>query len=194
MEITNRSKRFKTFLLSDVDDNLAVKGTNIGIKVSDNKSFGNFIQDYVTRTNQHVLTFYCQGGVVGNPAGSDSCRGLFISSASEDDFGYGVYYAISNGGRLYTGTVTNSSWNESQKYPIMKELWTGTHNFKDTNKKEQMTDSIDNYNYVEIYTDTEHYRTQKVRIKQEHFATSFMSMVTVFMYAQALMYRETLIE
>ncbi|MDU7109259.1 MAG: hypothetical protein E6303_00370 [Clostridium perfringens] len=145
-------KDLKPFLLSDVDDNLAVKGTNIGIKVSDNKSFGNFIQDYVTRTNQHVLTFYCQGGVVGNPAGSDSCRGLFISSASEDDFGYGVYYAISNGGRLYTGTVTNSSWNESQKYPIMKELWTGTHNFKDTNKKEQMTDSIDNYNYVEIYT------------------------------------------
>ncbi len=145
-------KDLKPFLLSGVDDNLNVTGTNIGVKVSDNKSFGKYIQDYVIESNQHVLTFYCQGGVEGNPAGNASCRGLFISSASEGDFSYGVYYAITNDGNMFTGTVTNGSWNESKKHPVMKELWTGTHNFKDTNKKEKMTDSINNYNYVEIYT------------------------------------------
>mgnify|MGYP007013224771 CR=1 FL=1 len=142
----------KPFLLSNVDDNLSVQGTNIGVKVSDNISFGKYIQNYVKENNQHVLTFYCQGGVEGNPSGNDSCRGLFISSASEGDFSYGIYYAITNDGNMFTGTVTNGSWNESKKYPVMKELWTGTHNFKDTNKKEKMSDSINNYNYVEIYT------------------------------------------
>lgn len=103
------------------------------------------------------FTFYCQGGVEGSPAGRYSNRGMVISDVPSGS--YGIYFAITNGGKIYTGAISNYEFTTPNSTPSGNVLWEGALNFSTINKKQTMKDSINNYDYIEIYT--------KLRISKE---------------------------
>ena len=97
-----------------------------------------------------TFTFYCQGGVEGSPAGRHSNRGMVISDTPSGS--YGVYFAITNGGKLYTGAISNYEFTTPNTTPSGNVLWEGALNFKTTNKNQTMKDTINIYEYIEVYT------------------------------------------
>lgn len=105
------------------------------------------------------FTFYCQGGVEGSPAGRYSSRGMVISDVPEGS--YGVYYAITNGGQLFTGAISNYTFTTPNTTPSGNILWQGALTFKTVNKTQKMRDTINNYEYVEIYTKMRSFKETK---------------------------------
>lgn len=122
------------------------------IEILDNsKSIKEEIKRVVEQENQTVITFYCGKDTKDSFKPGEVYRGVYFNdSKGKLDFGY--YIIVDYWGKFTTGYVQANDWSFQNSYPIIDELWTGTHNFKDTTKKEKMTNSIDNYNYVEIYT------------------------------------------
>jgi len=102
------------------------------------------------KTGKTMFTFYCQGGVDKSPAGKYSSRGMVISDTPEG--GYGIYYAITNGGRLFTGAISSSTFTTPNTTPSGNVLWQGALSFTTVGKTQTMRDTINNYDYVEIYT------------------------------------------
>lgn len=105
------------------------------------------------------FTFYCQGGVEGSPAGKFSSRGMVISDVPEGS--YGTYYAITNGGQLFTGAISNYTFTTPNTTPSGNILWQGALTFKTVNKTQKMRDTINNYEYVEIYTKMRSFKETK---------------------------------
>jgi hypothetical protein len=122
---------------------------NLLVRTSDNITFQDAIKKYVLTSGQTTFSFYIQGGVAGSPL-PNSCRGIYLSDTK--DVNYGVYFAIGTDGRSATGAVSNSTWSQPKTPPTYNLLWQGSKNFLDIDTKTTMYDSINNYNYVEIYT------------------------------------------
>ncbi|BBM81299.1 putative tail fiber, putative capsid and scaffold protein [Staphylococcus phage KSAP7] len=144
-------QKISKYLLSNVDGDAESNNYSLSVYTTDNITFQQAIAKHIEETSKTVFTFYIQGGVSGSPS-TVSCRGIFISDSNNYTNLYGVYTAIGTDGRTINGSVNGNTWNTTKTLPGFKELWNGAHNFKDTNKKETMSDSISNYQYVEIYT------------------------------------------
>lgn len=117
------------------------------------------------------FTFYCQGGVEGSPAGRYSNRGMVISDVPSGS--YGIYFAITNGGKIYTGAISNYEFTTPNATPSGNVLWKGALSFSTVNKKQTMTDSINNYDYIEIYTKLRTQRDSKGKDHIQHKAHKF---------------------
>nr|DAN11130.1 MAG TPA: putative receptor binding protein [Herelleviridae sp.] len=127
---------------------------NMRVYKSDNLSFPQAMEKHMKETKQNNFTFYVQGGVPESPSNT-SLRGMFVAEQtykSSDIPLYGVYWGISNDGRIVTGGVNNHVWTKSNVGLDAKVLWTGAHSFTDKKKTEKMTDEIGKYDYVKIYT------------------------------------------
>lgn len=139
-------KDIQKYVLNTVDDTMSF---NLLVRTSDNITFQDAIKKYVLTSGQTTFSFYIQGGVAGSPL-PNSCRGIYLSNVK--DASYGVYFAIGTDGRSATGSVSNSTWSQPKTPPAYNLLWKGAKNFLDIDTKTTMYDSINNYNYVEIYT------------------------------------------
>lgn len=139
-----------------VSDGIEHLGFGMLVYKSDNMSWNEAVKKKLAE-GKTTFTFYCQGGVEGSPAGRYSNRGMVISDIPSG--GYGIYFAITNGGKIYTGAISNHEFTTPNATPSGNVLWEGALNFSTTNKKQTMKDSIDNYDYVEVYT--------KIRISKE---------------------------
>lgn len=121
------------------------------VYTSDNKTFQEAIIDHINSTGQTTFAFYVQGGVSGSPM-NGSCRGIFISDTKNTSGMYGIYFTISNGGESTTGAVSGGNWSTVRTSPTYKELWTGAQPFSAIGSSKTLTDNINNYSYVEVYT------------------------------------------
>lgn len=121
---------------------------------ADNKSFQQAIRDHIIKTGQPTFTFYVQGGVTGNPQGTQSARGIFVSDTSRisdtDQTLHGVYYIISTIGTLITGAVSGDEWRIPKGSDSTTTLWTGVKEFT-SKTKETMNYSSDDFDYFKIY-------------------------------------------
>lgn len=145
-------------------------GFGMLVYTSDNISWNDAVMKKLAEGKTN-FSFYSQGGVAGNPAGRYSCRGMVISDVPSGS--YGVYYAITNGGKLYTGAISNYEFTTPQATPSGNVLWEGALNFSTVNKKQTMKDSINNYDYIEIYTKLRTHRDSKGRDHIQHKAHKF---------------------
>lgn len=172
---TNKTdpKEISTFLLGDIGE------TNEGLQYSDfglfsytvdNKDWETAVKEKLA-TGKTVFTFYCQGGVDKNPAGRYSCRGMVISDVPSGS--YGIYYAITNGGRLFTGAISNYEFTTPQTTPSGRVLWKGALNFTTVNKNQTMNDTINNYDYVEVYTKMRTFKETKGKDLIQNIAHKF---------------------
>ena len=123
------------------------------------------------KTGKTMFTFYCQGGVDKSPAGSSSSRGMVISDTPDGN--YGIYYAITNGGQLFTGAISNSTFTRPNTTLSGNILWQGALNFKTINKSQKMKDTINNYEYVEVYTKMRTFRESKGKDLVQNIAHKF---------------------
>lgn len=123
------------------------------------------------KTGKTMFTFYCQGGVDKSPAGKYSSRGMVISDTPEG--GYGIYYAITNGGRLFTGAISSSTFTPPNTTPSGNVLWQGALNFTTVNKTQKMRDTINNYEYVEVYTKMRTFKETKGKDLIQNIAHKF---------------------
>ena len=151
---TNKTdaSEIQNFLIGDIGvTDTGTEYSDFGLLVykSDNKDWETAVKEKLA-TGKTTFTFYCQGGVDKSPAGSSSSRGMVISD--KPDGAYGIYYAITNGGQLFTGAISNSTFTRPNTTPSGNVLWQGALNFTTVNKTQKMKDTINNYEYVEIYT------------------------------------------
>lgn len=142
-------KDIQKYVLNSVEENSSE--FNLLVRTSDNTTFQEAIKKHIENTGQTTFSFYVQNGVSGSPL-SNSCRGIYLSDTNKLDNLHGVYYAIGTDGRSTTGSVSNNTWSQSRTIPSYNLLWQGSKNFLDIDTKTTMYDSINNYNYVEIYT------------------------------------------
>lgn len=121
---------------------------------SDNKTFQQAIRDHITKTGQPTFTFYVQGGVTGNPQGTQSARGIFVSDTSRisdtDQTLHGVYYIISTIGTLITGAVSGDDWRIPKGSDSTTTLWTGVKEFT-SKTTEKMNYSSNDFDYFKVY-------------------------------------------
>lgn len=130
-----------------------VASYNVSIYKSDNISFNKAIENHILETKETFISFYCQGGVLGNPTGISSSRGfVMVDNSSDVNSFYGVYNAIGTDGRNATGSVLGGNWDSPKLSPSYKELWTGAQSFLAKGSTKDLSDDISNYSYVEIYT------------------------------------------
>ena len=123
------------------------------------------------KTGKTMFTFYCQGGVDKSPAGKFSSRGMVISDTP--DGSYGIYYAITNGGRLFTGAISNSTFTTPNTTPSGNVLWQGALKFTTVGKTQKMRDTINNYEYVEVYTKMRTFKETKGKDLIQNIAHKF---------------------
>lgn len=120
---------------------------------AENKSFYKAVREHITNTGQPTFTFYIQGGVQDNPQGSQSARGIFISDTSKLDSTqtlHGVYFLVSTGGTLVTGSVVGDDWRIPKGSDSTTTLWTGVKEI--TSKTiEKMDYSSNDFSYFKIY-------------------------------------------
>lgn len=164
---TNKTdaSEIKNFLIGDIsvtDTGQEFPGFGLLTYTSDNKDWETSVKEKLA-TGKTMFTFYCQGGVDKSPAGRYSSRGMVISDVPEGS--YGVYYAITNGGKLFTGAISNYDFTTPNTTPSGNVLWKGALNFKTVNKNQTMSYTINNYDYVEIYTKL---RTSKETKGKDH--------------------------
>ncbi|BDA82298.1 tail fiber protein [Staphylococcus phage vB_SsapH-Golestan-105-M] len=129
-----------------------VASYNISIYKSDNTSFNKAIENHISETKETFISFYCQGGVSGNPTGLSSSRGIVMVDTSDVDNFYGIYNAVGTDGRNATGSVVGGNWSSPKNTPSYKELWTGAQSFSSIGTTKNLADDISNYSYVEVYT------------------------------------------
>ncbi|WBF82182.1 tail fiber protein [Mammaliicoccus virus vB_MscM-PMS2] len=121
---------------------------------ADNKTFEQAIRDHIIKTGQPTFTFYVQGGVTGNPHGTMSARGIFVSDTSRLTEGtetlHGVYYTISYTGTLITGAVSADDWRIPKGSDSTTTLWTGVKEFT-SKTTEKMNYSSNDFDYFKIF-------------------------------------------
>lgn len=143
------------YLPSKVNPPEGVASYNISIYKSDNISFNKAIENHIIETKETFISFYCQGGVLDNPAGSSSIRGILMVDNPEDyahNGFYGNYIAFNTGGSIVSGGIGSGTWYSPKKSPSYKELWTGAQSFLSPGSTKNLSDDIGNYSYVEVYT------------------------------------------
>lgn len=121
---------------------------------NDNKTFQQAIREHIIKTGQPTFTFYVQGGVTGNPHGTMSARGIFVSDTSRLTEGnetlHGVYYTISYTGTLITGAVSGDDWRIPKGSDSTTTLWTGVKEFT-SKTTEKMNYSSNDFDYFKIF-------------------------------------------
>ncbi|BCG66368.1 tail fiber protein [Staphylococcus phage vB_SsapH-Golestan101-M] len=172
---TNKTdaSEIQNFLLGDIGvTSTGIDYAKFGLLVykSDNIDWETAVLNKL-KTGKTTFTFYCQGGVDKSPAGRFSSRGMVISDSPEG--GYGIYYAITNGGRLFTGAVNNSTFTSLNTTPSGNILWQGALNFTTVNKTQKMKDTINNYEYVEVYTKLRTFKMTKSKDLIQNVAHKF---------------------
>lgn len=148
-------KDIQRYVPTKVNPPEGVASYNISIYKSDNISFNKAIENHIIETKETFISFYCQGGVLDNPAGSSSIRGILMVDNPEGyalkGF-YGNYIAFTVGGSVVSGGVTSGTWGTPKASPSYKELWTGAQSFSSIGTTKNLEDDIGNYSYVEVYT------------------------------------------
>lgn len=172
---TNKTdpKEISKFLLGEIgetEDGTQFSDFGLFVYTKDNKDWETAVKETLA-TGKTMFTFYCQGGVDNNPAGRFSCRGMVISDVPGAS--YGIYYAITNGGRLFTGAISNYTFTTPQTTPSGNVLWKGALNFTTINKSQNMNDTINNYDYVEIYTKMRTFKESKGKDLVQNIAHKF---------------------
>ena len=172
---TNKTdaSEIQNFLLGDIsvtDTDIEYPYFGLTVFKSDDKDWETAIKEKIN-TGKTVFTFYCQGGVDKNPAGRSSCRGMVISD--RPDGSYGIYYAITNGGQLFTGAVNSNTFTNPNITLSGNILWKGSLNFKTIDKSQKMKDTINNYDYVEIYTKMRTFKKSKNKDLIQNIAHKF---------------------
>lgn len=137
------SKDIEPYSLSNADGSFSFI-----LYKSDDISFEEKLKQYLNSLpKQKPFTFYVQGGVQGNPAGGNSCRGIYVS----DSVNHGVYYTVDYYGNLYTGAMSGGSLNKVRSQTSSDVIWTGAKNFKDKGSVENLSYPIADYDYVKIF-------------------------------------------
>ena len=172
---TNKTdaSEIQNFLIGDIGvTDTGKEYSNFGLFVykSDNIDWETAVVNKL-KTGKTMFTFYCQGGVDKSPAGSSSSRGMVISDTPDGN--YGIYYAITNGGQLFTGAISNSTFTRPNTTLSGNILWQGALNFKTINKSQKMKDTINNYEYVEVYTKMRTFRESKGKDLVQNIAHKF---------------------
>lgn len=172
---TNKTdaSEIKNFLIGDIsvtDTGIEYPTFGLLTYTSDNKDWETAVKEKLA-TGKTMFTFYCQGGVDKSPTGKFSSRGMVISDVPGGS--YGVYYAITNGGKLFTGAISNYTFTTPNTTPSGNILWQGALNFKTIDKTQTMKDTINNYDYVEIYTKMRTYKETKGKDLIQNIAHKF---------------------
>lgn len=125
---------------------------------SANKPFTDALFETVVNTRKHVISFYCQVGVIDAPSTVMSVRGVFltdmtfIDSTQLDRF-HGVYVCVGTSGDTFSGAVSGGSWRQYGVNPNHNILWEGSAIWTDKNTVRDLADDISNYTHFEVYVD-----------------------------------------
>lgn len=140
------------------------------------------LQDLLQTLPQGFHTFYAQGGIEGTPKGNsirgtvqvDNDRGdiksdiKFINAqfTDYDGINYNLYY---DGGRFKTAK-TQEGWSPLRQPEQATYLWDGTLDLGEIGAKAILSDSIHNYEFLDITYYTKgagHYASKRVRVAPE---------------------------